>query len=630
MGWQALLDWEEGLFRALLSLWRRVRPARAETRADASKADFGSEVRPLSVLAQALTAEPLRLLRARGAGGVRGADILLPASLNLCPDLEANRQAYRVQAVVASGMRRLTRGRQAPHEDTFEGAVESLRVARAAVELMRAELPNFGPAHDSVIESVLASRSALDVGRLPGAEAELELARRAALDGTPIWDDPDLCKRLVGPRSGRRRSPEVPIWGSWLPTVADASIGTPTDGSLVPEEPTTELDAPDIDALRRVDSESAESQDPVPNAPFERVESLDSYRGGARDLDGTDELEAHLDALEQVELGDLFRGSEGTRSLLRADLELGLDVADSSGTGAEKKGVPYDEWDARKGCYRKAWCTVYPEPAGHGDPAWAAAKLHDHRDLVRSLRRRLEVHRAGLRSAPRQLDGEEIDLEAAVDDRVARLAGCASNPRVYQRRTRRRREFATTVLLDVSMSTDSWVDDRRIIDVSREAALVLCEVAHQLEDRIQVLGFASETRNRCHVWEALGFGEDWSIGKSRISWLAPQGYTRIGPALRHATAMLSREPAERRLLLLISDGKPTDYDRYEGRYGIADVRRALREAERSQVHVHALAVDSIARDYLPALFGEKGWHVLPQPEALVEALTEVYGRLTAR
>jgi nitric oxide reductase NorD protein len=149
-------------------------------------------------------------------------------------------------------------------------------------------------------------------------------------------------------------------------------------------------------------------------------------------------------------------------------------------------------------------------------------------------------------------------------------------------------------------------------------------------NRIQLLAFASETRNRCHVFEVRGFDESWSAGRARIGALVPQGYTRIGPALRHATMGLANEPAEKRLLLLISDGKPTDYDRYEGRHGIADVRMALREAERLEIHPHALAVDAVARDTLPALFGEGGWHVLPQPEELVEALTSVYGRLTAR
>jgi nitric oxide reductase NorD protein len=627
------LDWEEGAFRALLGMWRRLHPATTASSELASAALFDDEVGSLSVLAQLLTGEPVRVRRARDAGGVRGADLLLPASFDIGPDLETNRDAYRVQVVVASGVRRLTRGLRAPPAGRYETALEGLRIARQAVDLMSAELPKFAELHDRVLSSVLAARERSDVSRLTKSEACLEGARRAALAGECVWDDHDLRARLVGQRTGRARSRELPVWGEWMATPDEASVGSPVGESQPAEEPTTELDAPSVDALRRVDLESKDTQDPPPAAPFERAESLDSYRGGARDLDGADDLEAHLEALEQVDLGELFRGSQGAQSLLKADLELGLDVADARELELGRRGIAYDEWDARKRAYRKAWCTVYPALvpcAQESGGAWANAKLALHRELVRELRIRLELQRAGLRGVPRQLDGEEIDLVAAVDDRVARIAGRESDPRVYLRQKKRRREFATTVLIDVSMSTDSWVEGRRILDVAREAALVLGEVAEQLGDRIQLLAFASETRNRCQVFEVLGFGESWREGRARLGSLEPQGYTRIGPALRHATALLANEPAEKRLLLLLSDGKPTDYDRYEGRYGIADVRMALREAERLEIHPHALAIDAVARDYLPSLFGAGGWHVLPQPEQLVEALTVVYGRLTAR
>jgi nitric oxide reductase NorD protein len=143
-----------------------------------------------------------------------------------------------------------------------------------------------------------------------------------------------------------------------------------------------------------------------------------------------------------------------------------------------------------------------------------------------------------------------------------------------------------------------------------------------------VLAFASETRNRCHVWEVLGWDEAWADGRERLGALEPRGYTRIGAAIRHATADLAAVTAERKLLLLVSDGKPSDYDRYEGRHGIADVRQALRESAQRGLCAHALAIDAVARAWLPDLFGPGAWHVLPRPELAPDALTEVYGRLT--
>lgn len=630
MEWRHLLDWEEVIFRALHAGWRRLSNTAIEREQAAGAIAFEDERARLSVFAQVLTGEPIRLRAAPGVGGLRGAEMLLPSRLCLAPDAEQNREALRAQIVVLAGMRRLG-VRRPPLATTYEGALEALSLTRAAIDLMAGELPGFLELHDRVMARVLGVRD-VAIARLPPLEAVLEGARRAALAGERPWTEPGLCSRLVGPRSGRRQSPPIPIWGEWIEAADERPAGpAPPQSERNSESPTTEIEAPAVSHLRTVDEKSSERdpRDSPPAVPFERVETLDRYRGGHRDLDGTDELEAHLDALEQVDLGDLIRSHATAGSTLRMDLDLGVEVADTEPAGEARRGIRYDEWDAREGRYRKQWCTVYATPARSGDTRWADAALRRHRLLSTRLRRTLEAQRAGLRPAHRQLDGEDIDLTSALDDHVDRRAGRGGDPRLYIRQQRRRRDFATLVLLDASMSTDSWVDGRRILDVAREAALVLGEVSSQLGDRLQILAFASETRNRCHVWQVLGEHEEWIVGKRRLGALEPTGYTRIGPALRHATAVLSATAAERRLLLLISDGKPTDYDRYEGRYGIADVRQAVREARAREIHVHAFAIDRVARDSLPALFGRGGFHVLPKPDQLVEASTSVYGRLTA-
>lgn len=99
--------------------------------------------------------------------------------------------------------------------------------------------------------------------------------------------------------------------------------------------------------------------------------------------------------------------------------------------------------------------------------------------------------------------------------------------------------------------------------------------------------------------------------------------TRVGPALRHATELLLRTGARKRLLLLVSDGKPTDLDRYEGRYGIADVRQAVREAEAVAVETVALAIDHRARLYLPRMFGPSRFAILPSPAHLAGVMARV-------
>ena len=188
------------------------------------------------------------------------------------------------------------------------------------------------------------------------------------------------------------------------------------------------------------------------------------------------------------------------------------------------------------------------------------------------------------------------------------------------------RDVATLVLLDVSLSTDSWVADRRVLDVAKESTLVLGEVLDRMGEEVEVLAFASHTRHKVRCWTVRAWGEPWSVGRGRLSLLEPQGYTRIGPALRHANARLAARSERFKDLILVSDCKPTDYDRYEGRHGVADVRKALAEGARLGVRTQALAIDARASEWLPAMFGPSRWSVLSRPDRLPEALVRTAAR----
>lgn len=142
-----------------------------------------------------------------------------------------------------------------------------------------------------------------------------------------------------------------------------------------------------------------------------------------------------------------------------------------------------------------------------------------------------------------------------------------------------------------------------------------------------MLGFASHTRTRCRVFEIRRPTEPWRIARARLGVLRPQGYTRIGAALRHATAEIAARDARRRLVLLVTDGRPTDYDRYEGRYGNEDVRQAVREAEQRRIAVHALAIDGGAHSELAAMLGVGRWDLLPHVDQLPRALAALYARM---
>src|SRR5262249_30685596 len=152
--------------------------------------------------------------------------------------------------------------------------------------------------------------------------------------------------------------------------------------------------------------------------------------------------------------------------------------------------------------------------------------------------------------------------EACVTAFADRRAGEAADDRIYAAWRPARRDVAVAILADVSASTDAWVaGDVRVIDVEKEALVILLEALHALGDRHTVLAFAGEGPGTVRVLTLKGFEEDGrAAAQRRIAALEPDGYTRVGAAVRHATALLGRERARHRLLLVLSDGKPNDVD----------------------------------------------------------------------
>jgi nitric oxide reductase NorD protein len=251
---------------------------------------------------------------------------------------------------------------------------------------------------------------------------------------------------------------------------------------------------------------------------------------------------------------------------------------------------------------------------------------------VAEVRRRFERLRAQRERLMRQLDGDDLDLGAFVTAWADARAGGATEDRLYQRVRPGRRDVAISLLVDVSGSTDSWIADHgRIIDVEKEALVLVCEALDALGDRYNLLAFSGEGPRGVDLRRLKDFSEGYGQAvRERIAGLEPDRYTRLGGAVRHATAVLCREHARHRLLLVLSDGKPNDVDEYEGRYGVEDARQAVVEARLQGLSTFCLTVDREAPVYLPRIFGAAGYAVLRQPGRLPAVLVEVIRQLLQR
>ncbi len=291
---------------------------------------------------------------------------------------------------------------------------------------------------------------------------------------------------------------------------------------------------------------------------------------------------------------------------------------------AEGKGILYPEWDYRTNCYNESGATVRLLSPQHGSQQWVDDTRREHESMLNTIRKRFEMLQARRVRHRRQQDGDEIDLDAYIESYADFRAGKSMSDALYQIQRTADRNLAITLLIDISGSTDSWIsENRRIIDVEREALLLVCIALEGLGEPYSVQAFSGEGPHAVTVQQIKGFEESFSNDIAlRISSLEPQHYTRAGAAIRHATADLMKQPAVHRLLLVLSDGKPSDKDDYEGRYGVEDMRQAVTEARLQGISPFCLTIDRQAANYLPRVFGAHQYAMLTKPERLSTVLLE--------
>ncbi len=295
---------------------------------------------------------------------------------------------------------------------------------------------------------------------------------------------------------------------------------------------------------------------------------------------------------------------------------------------AETK-LQYPEWDFRADAYREPGTTVHVSTVQEGPQAWVDETLASHRTTLNQVRRRFEMLRPQRMRFRKQLEGEEIDIDAYIAARADFRAGLPLNHALYQTSRIARRDMAIAILIDISGSTEARVSgSKRVIDIEREASLLVSVAMDSMGEPFCIQAYSGEGPDGVVVRTVKSFEESYSATVARrIGSLEPEQYTRSGPAIRHATSTLMKQPAKHRLLLLLSDGHPNDVDEYGGRYGVEDMRQAVQEAKLQGVNPFCLTIDRQAADYLSKTFGQHQYALLPKPELLPTVLLDWIKRL---
>ncbi len=292
----------------------------------------------------------------------------------------------------------------------------------------------------------------------------------------------------------------------------------------------------------------------------------------------------------------------------------------------------YHEWDYQVQLFRPDWVTLYERHQTKGDPESIDRILLEYRPVTQRIRQIIDLLQPeGVKRERRLEDGEELDLNAAVDAMVDIRMQRQPDPRITMRNVIRNRDLAVVVLLDLSESTNETVEgsDKTVLELTREASALVAMAISGIGDPFAIHGFASDGRHDVHYYRIKDFAQRFDDeARARLAGLRGGLSTRMGAAMRHAAEHLLRQPERRKLLLLITDGEPADIDERDPQHLRHDTRKAVEELHGRGIMSYCLTLDPNADDYVKRIFGVNNYTIVDHVARLPEKLPLLFASLT--
>jgi hypothetical protein len=362
------------------------------------------------------------------------------------------------------------------------------------------------------------------------------------------------------------------------------------------------------------------------------------YGAGSAALYREQQVRKHVSLMEFVNEIDVETAGDDAEEVWVLSTELfpyeDQGVSYNAREGKEPVAAPrhYPEWDYAIQLERPSWTTVLEKRAGVGDLDRIDDILDRNRALLSRLRHLIEaLQPQGVQRLRKQEDGDEIDINAAVLAMTDLRTGASPDPRISMRNLRKVRDLAVLVLLDLSESANDKVRgaDFSVLDLSREATVLLAEALDGIGDPFAIHGFASDGRHDVQYFRFKDFGANYDDqAKARLAGMTAQLSTRMGSAIRHAGSFLKRQPESKKLLFVVTDGEPADVDVRDPQYLRLDAKKAVEELGRSGIMTYCMSLDPYADDYVSRIFGAKNYLVVDHVERLPERLPMLYMGLT--
>ncbi len=328
----------------------------------------------------------------------------------------------------------------------------------------------------------------------------------------------------------------------------------------------------------------------------------------------------HAEDLDEITIG---QKQANLSARIKMDLEL---LPDTTVIYPLGKGHYIDEWDYLKSDYLVKYVRILPQIMTNVVPIELPLRL---KKTVRKIQNELDLLQLNRIKNDHLPYGDEINMDSWIEY-MSHQNKSMHHQNFYTTFEKKTRDMSTLILADISLSTEGGITQEvRIIDVIKDSLMVFSEALEKLQDKFAIYTFSSLQNKKVYFNIIKNFKEPYSnLIRGRVEAIKPQYYTRMGAAIRESTKILDKQQSSNKLLLIISDGKPNDEDRYDGRYGIEDTKKALEEAKRKGITPFCITVDMDAKEYLGYLFGRDGYAIVRNGQKLPKVLTDVYINLT--
>jgi len=293
----------------------------------------------------------------------------------------------------------------------------------------------------------------------------------------------------------------------------------------------------------------------------------------------------------------------------------------------------YQEWDYQIQLHRPDWATIYERRQPKGDPDDIKMILDEYKPVAHRIKQIIDLLTPeGVQRVRGLEDGDEIDLNAAVDAMISIRMGEQPNPRITMRNVVKNRDLSVVVLMDLSESTNEAMagSDKTVLQLTREAATLVSTAINGIGDPFALHGFASDGRHDVQYYRFKDFNQHFDDeSKSRLAGMKGGLSTRMGAALRHAGHHLMKQPERRKLILLVTDGEPADIDERDPQHLRHDTKKAVEELYGTGVLTYCLTLDPNADAYVKRIFGENNYTIIDNVDRLPEKLPTLFASLTA-